>query len=112
MKKQTNNEPTFSDRVLEAAMAIPEGRVTTYGTLAKAAGGTAPVLARAVTGILGKAYEQGHTDIPFHRIVYSDGRVWVNNEHQVKRMKLYKKEGIEVDEKGRIINFKDILYTF
>jgi hypothetical protein len=28
------------------------------------------------------------------------------------RMKLYKKEGIEIDAKGRIKNFQDILFEF
>lgn len=101
---------TFSERVVEIALSIPKGRVATYGGIAKAAGGGA-LGARSVTAILGKAWEKG-AKIPFHRIVYSDGRVWINEEYEEERMKLYKKERIEVDKKGRIKNFRDILIEF
>ena len=36
--KKMYNEGSFSQRVWELALCIPEGRVTTYGTIAKAAG--------------------------------------------------------------------------
>lgn len=103
--------PTFGEKVLDAALSIPPGRVTTYGHIARAAGGTAPVLARAVTGILSKYAKQG-IDVPWHRIVYANGAVWINDEHYKERMRLYSREGIEVGEKGKIKNFHDILYTF
>ena len=100
---------TFSERVVELALTIPKGRVTTYGDLARAAGGT-PITAQSVTGILSKAEKAGVKGIPWHRIIYSDGRVWVNEEHRDERMKLYKKEKIEVDEKGRVVDFDDIRF--
>lgn len=104
MQKQT-----FSERVVELALSIPPGRVTTYGDLARAAGGT-PMTARSITGILGRAYKKGVTNIPWHRIVYSDGRVWIDDEHRKSRTNLYKREGIELDEKDRVINFEDIRF--
>lgn len=102
---------TFSQRVIELALMIPKGRVTTYGHIARAAGGDGQA-ARSVTAILGKAYESGVTQIPFHRIVYAGGRVWVSPQYEKKRMELYKKENIEVDTKGYIKHFTDILYEF
>ena len=102
---------TFSERVVEIALAIPMGRVTTYGRIARAAGGGA-LSAQSVTNILGKAYEEGVNDIPFHRIVYADGRVWMDASHRKKRLQLYKKEKIELDKKDRIKNFQDILLDF
>jgi methylated-DNA-protein-cysteine methyltransferase-like protein len=101
-------QESFSDRVVRLAKSIPEGRVTTYGSLARAAG-AGPMAARSITGILGTARSGGVADIPFHRIVYADGRVWVNEKYAKGRMKLYEKEGIEIDTKGRIINFQDVL---
>lgn len=95
--------------VWELAVSIPPGRVTTYGIIAKAAGGGA-MAARSITSILGKA--PNPNAIPWHRIVYSDGRVWFSPEYEKKRRTLYKREGIEVDEKGRIKDFEEILYRF
>ena len=96
---------SFSARVWELAVSIPEGKVTTYGALAKAAGGTG-MAARSITSILSKAPNK--SAIPFHRIVYSNGTVWIDHEHEKKRRALYKKEGIKVDATGRITNFEDV----
>ncbi len=102
---------SFSDRVIKLALSIPSGRVTTYGAITHAAGG-AHRQAQSITTILGKAYQNGQKDIPFHRIVYSDGRVWTNNEIDLKRKALYKEEGLELDSKNKIKNFKDKLIEF
>jgi methylated-DNA-protein-cysteine methyltransferase-like protein len=99
----------FSRMVWELATSIPEGRVTTYGILAKRAGGGAQS-ARSVTGILGKA--PNPSAIPFHRIVYSDGHVWLSPETEKKRRVLYRREGIELDARGYIKNFDEIVYYF
>lgn len=102
---------SFSDRVVNIARSIPTGRVTTYGRIARAAGG-GPMASRSITGILGKAWDNGAKDIPFHRIVYADGRIWTDARHHQERMRLYKKEGITVDQTGHIGHFRDILYEF
>jgi alkylated DNA nucleotide flippase Atl1 len=102
---------TFSERVVQLALMIPPGMVSTYGSIATAAGG-GPMASRSVTGILGKAYMAGEKSIPFHRIVYSSGRVWMDDAHRDNRIKLYKKEGIEIDEKGYIKNFRDTQFEF
>lgn len=102
-------ENSFSQRVWELATLIPAGRVTTYGTIAKMAGGGA-MASRSISSILGKAPNQ--KAIPWHRIVYAGGKVWLPNEHPTKRLKLYKREGIKVDENGRIKNFSEVFYDF
>ncbi len=111
-RKKTHKaaKQTFADRVVKLALSIPLGRVSTYGAIARAAGGGG-MAARSVTAILGKAWEKGEKKIPFHRIVYSDGRIWVNEEYRKKRLALYKKEGIEV-AKDHIVDFQDKLYEF
>lgn len=68
--------------------------------------------AQSITTILSKARAQGLGDIPFHRIVYADGRVWINDEHRKKRLALYKKEGIVLDKRDCIVNFPDIVMEF
>lgn len=101
----------FSKNVCELAKTIPAGRVTTYATLVIAAGG-APILAQNVTSILSRDSEQDK--IPYHRIIYSDGRVWLFNDPKkdVKRLELYKKEGIKLDSKNKVIDFEKLMYTF
>lgn len=100
---------TFSERVIKIALSIPKGRVTTYGRIARAAGGGA-MASQSITSILGKAWDNGEKNIPFHRIVYADGRIWIDEKYRKERLKKYKEEGIELDEKNRIKNFHDILY--
>lgn len=102
---------TFTDRVIKIALEIPRGRVTTYGRIARAAG-AGPMASQSITNILGKAYERGIKNIPFHRIVYSNGKVWFNEEYKKKRLELYKKEGIKLDKNNKIVNFEDVLLEF
>lgn len=104
-----NKPGEFSKKVVELALTIPEGRVTTYGLLAVAAGGH-PMLSRMITHILGKSDQVDK--IPFHRIVYSNGKIWTNPQYDQWRAKLYKKEGIKVDKNNKIVDFEKIIYTF
>lgn len=99
----------FSQRVWELATLIPPGRVTTYGTIAKLAGGGA-MASRSISGILSKASNQ--RAIPWHRIVYAGGKVWFDSETEDQRRKLYKKEKIVVDVNGRIKNFSEVYFDF
>lgn len=98
----------FSERVVKLALSIPKGRVTTYGRLARAAGGGA-MASQSITAILWKAEQRGVKGIPYHRIVYADGRVWMDAAHRADRLASYKKEGIRLDEKDRVIGFEDIV---
>lgn len=111
MKRKPPTGPTFSERVLKAALSIPTGRVTTYGRIARAAGGGG-MAAQSITAILGKAYDEGATNIPFHRIVYVDGRIWVDPQHRAERLARYKKEKIQIDANDRIEGFRDVLFEF
>ena len=99
----------FSQRIWELATSIPEGRVTTYGILAKSAGSGGQA-ARSVGGILSKAPNQGA--IPWHRIVYAGGKVWINDECEAARREMYELEGIIVNRKGKIENFEEVVYYF
>lgn len=106
MKKEAS---PYVKKVIELALKIPKGRVTTYGIINRLAGGS-PRMAQMITSILGRS--DVADKIPFHRIIYSDGRVWTSPEYDTKRMKLYKAEGIKIDEKGKVIDFDQKLYLF
>lgn len=98
----------FSERVLEIALSIPKGRVATYGRIARAAGG-GTMAAQSITSILWKAEQRGVKGIPYHRIVYSDGRIWVNAAHRQARLALYRKEGIAIGKDDRIVDFAKVV---
>jgi len=104
-------KPSFSQRVYDLALSIPPGFVTTYGELAKAAGGGA-MAARSITSILGKAPNQ--SSIPYHRIVYAGGKVWLptGTKDKKERQDMYAAEDITVDDKGKIYDFEEILWDF
>ena len=97
----------FSKNVWQLALQIPSGRVTTYGLLAVTAGGH-PMLAQMITHILGKSPDVDK--IPFHRIVYANGHVWLDPKYNQERLKLYKKEGIKLDKNNKIVNFDKLIF--
>jgi methylated-DNA-protein-cysteine methyltransferase-like protein len=104
-----NKPGEFTRRVWELAEKIPRGRVTTYGILAGMAGGH-PMLARMITFILSKS--PNVEKVPWHRIVYADGRVWFDKKRKKERLELYKKERIKLDKNNKIIDFKKKVFTF
>ncbi len=107
-KKFGKPQATFSEKVLALALRIPEGRVTTYGNLARAAGGGG-MASQSITAILGKAYDKGEKGIPFHRIVYANGRVWMHEEYREKRTRLYRREKIQLNDRDCIIDFDTVV---
>lgn len=66
-------DKTFSQRVIDATLSIPSGRVATYGDISRVCGGSGQA-ARSVLGILPRAARSGIDGIPWHRIVYSGGK--------------------------------------
>jgi alkylated DNA nucleotide flippase Atl1 len=111
MKKKPIIGKTFSERVVEAVITVPPGRVTTYGRLARACG-AGPMASQSITGILAKAHREQGLAIPFHRIVYANGTIWVSDEYRAKRLALYKKEGIIIEKGNKIKDFNDIVFDF
>ena len=60
----------FTNRVLRVVAAIPTGRVSTYGDVARRAG--RPGAARAVGNILREAPDPG---LPYHRVIGAAGAI-------------------------------------
>ena len=83
----------FSKRVVTLALSIPKGRVSTYGNISRAAGGGG-MAAQSITTILSRAWDEGEKTIPFHRIVYADGHIWISPRYRKERMRLYNKKKI------------------
>ena len=84
---------TFRDRVYEIARQIPQGKVATYGQIARLAG--SPSAARAVgTCMRTNPYAP---QVPCHRVVGSTGTLtgFSLDEGVVTKRKLLEKEGVK-----------------
>lgn len=76
---------------------IPYGQVSSYGRIADLAG--FPRRARQVSKSLQHASQNGLTDIPWHRVVNSQGKIAFPQQHPLylKQIALLKQEGISVN---------------
>ena len=89
----------FTERVIEIIKGIPEGKVMTYGQIARMAG--SPIGARQVVRVLhtlSKKYK-----LPWHRVVNIKGEISINDceSHNLQRMFL-ESEGIKFNEHNTI----------
>jgi len=98
----------FEKRVWRAIASIPEGRVTSYGAIAKYLG-TKGV--RAVGNAVGK--NPYAPEIPCHRVVRSDGQIggYSAKGGIDEKISLLESEGIEISE-GRVIDFETLYWKF
>ncbi len=81
----------FKDKVLATVQQIPRGSVMTYREVAKKAGNEKA--ARAVGSILSRNFT---SDVPCHRVIRSDGRAGGYNRGTRAKVRLLRKEGVEV----------------
>jgi O-6-methylguanine DNA methyltransferase len=90
---------TFADRVYELVSRVPEGKVTTYGDIAKAMG--RPRAARAVGAAL--RANPHPIVVPCHRAVMADGKLggYGGGSGTPKKVKLLRGEGVAVKD-GRV----------
>lgn len=93
----------FCKCVYKVARQIPEGRVTTYGAIAKAVGN--PKASRRV-GYAMRVSGQEQPPVPAHRVVSSGGTVSckASKVHQ-----FLENEGIEIKNE-KIIGFKGLFW--
>lgn len=98
MKKPIKNEDVY-----ELLRKIPEGKVTTYGDLAKALGN--PSASRIIGRILGQ--NPNPIKVPCHRVVMSDGKLGGYAYGTAKKRELLEKEGLYFTN-GIISDFKNV----
>ena len=80
----------FRQRVFQIIAAIPSGRVTTYGEVARMAG--SPRAARQVGGVL-KKLPEGST-LPWHRVVNRHGEISLQGEDFKRQRQALLAEGV------------------
>lgn len=89
-------QDNFFERVYDVVRQIPEGRVTSYGAIARFLG--APQSARMVGWAMNAAHQ--HPDVPAHRVVNRKGLL--TGKHHFAGIhlmqQLLENEGIEVQE--------------
>lgn len=96
----------FFDRVYEVCREIPEGRVTSYGAIAKSLG--AARSARMVGWAMNNSHDK---DVPAHRVVNRNGML--SGKHHFSgtnaMQQLLAAEGVEVKEL-QVVNFKELFW--
>lgn len=104
MSKSTSNNDNFFERVYEIVRQIPEGKVTSYGAIAKALG-----TARSAR-MVGWAMNASHNleDVPAHRVVNRKGLLTgkLHFDGTNLMQQLLENEGIEVID-NQIVNFEN-----
>ncbi|MEZ0482356.1 MGMT family protein [Planococcus sp. SSTMD024] len=89
----------FTKKAIEVMKSIPEGRVMSYGQVARAAG--SPRSARQVARILHSMSET--QDIPWHRIVNAKGEIAIKDgEGRFTQKLLLEEEGLCFVEGGKV----------
>lgn len=102
-------EKDFFQRVFEVVILIPEGKVTSYGAIAKYLG------AGRAARMVGWAMNASHSApfyIPAHRVVNRNGLL--SGKHHFSSpgimQELLENEGVKI-KNDQILNFKDIFWN-
>ena len=94
-------------KIYKKLLEVPEGKITTYGELAKAVG--IKNGQRAVGRIMNK--NPYPVIIPCHRVVKSDGKVGGYAYGQQVKINMLCKEGIKIKE-NKILDWEKTIYRF
>ncbi len=101
---QNNHNKDFYVRVYEVVARIPEGRVTTYGAIARhlGIGGSARLVGWALNKTLSESGNQSGL-LPCHRVVNRTGeltgKAWFGGDFMEQ---LLRSEGVRFSDKGRV----------
>ncbi len=97
---------SFNEKVWELLKQIPEGKVTTYGEIAR------KLDTKAYRAVGNACNKNPYPPIAAcHRVVNSNGKLGGFASGKNKKTKMLKKEGVEV-KNGKIMNFEKVLYKF
>ena len=96
--------PGFHERVYEVVAAVPRGSVASYGDIAGALGSRS--VARHVGTALA-ALPAHRTDVPWHRIINSRGRISFRSDgaRSIEQIAGLAAEDVEVDGNGTVVEF-------
>jgi len=95
----------FAQNIYTILSYLGEGKLTTYGQLAKQAG--FPHHSRHVGKILARLPKDSR--LPWFRVVNSQGKISLVGDAFIRQKTLLEKEGIEITEQGKVVKFKQYL---
>lgn len=98
MSQPAEKDPTYQQIVYAIVRQIPSGMVASYGQVARIAGGG--VSARMV-GYALAALPQG-TDVPWQRVINSQGKISLPGFGRMAQENLLREEGVQFSPDGRI----------
>lgn len=96
----------FESALYHTLAVLPEGKLTTYGQLAKRCG--YPNYARHVGKTLSKLPKG--SDLPWFRVVNSQGKISLQGDAFLRQKTCLNKENIEINENGKVVNFRHYLW--
>jgi methylated-DNA-protein-cysteine methyltransferase related protein len=99
----------FKQRVLKVLAAIPEGRVTTYGTIAR----HLHVTARRVAFVLARLTDEESEGLPWFRVVAAQGVVSSTKLGSVgrKQIERLRAEGVSVTSRNKVEEFASVVWS-
>ena len=106
MKKITDVDNSFNERCYELLKLIPQGKVTTYGEIARALNTRAW---RAVGSAMAK--NKNLFVIPCHRVVRSDGAIGQYALGHDKKSALLQSEGVAIAD-GKVKDLDRYMHRF
>ena len=101
--------PNYSvyQKIYDVVSQIPEGKVATYGQVARVVGRiTARMVGYAMAAL------RGRTDVPWQRVINYKGEISprAHGDGSIRQRRLLVAEGVRFDSKGRV-NFKKVRWN-
>ncbi|WP_407332540.1 MGMT family protein [Enterovibrio sp. 27052020O] len=90
--------PNFDDQIYAVLIQIPQGKVTTYGDVAKMAG--FPRHARHVGKLLGSLPKDSR--LPWFRVINGQGKISMIGERFDRQREKLLDDGVEVKDNGTV----------
>jgi len=85
-------------KIIQQILAVPKGKVSSYRDVALKAG--IPNGARQTVRVLHSMSEKHN--LPWHRIIRSNGTIALDGEGKAMQIKLLKSEGVKVSKDGKV----------
>lgn len=98
MAKTGKVEQTIQQKIFDVVRLIPEGKVASYGQIARIVGlGISPLMVGyALAGL------RDGTDVPWQRVINSQGKISLPGIGGAMQKSLLLEEGIQFDDRDRV----------